>query len=447
MEEIKVIQESQYQNNQPLRDIKYMPYQTLEPIKGVGLTKANDKLICVSNYRSIIHSNQEKSIKKIRKKLKNLIEKRTLYNVLKGKYGLNKEKYQYESDYLITKASYNKYTTVRISLILIICTINIFIVTPTKAEDVESNGKRCKGQFINPITDVCWECLFPITIGSIELKGSDKPDTKNSKSPVCLCIKNKMLIPGVTGGFWEPTRMTDISAEPYCFVNLGGVKIDMGIERGYGARNKAASGETAKVYVHYYVYPLLLMLNIFTDVICLERVGFDLFWTTELDPTTDDELSLLMHPEAFLFNNAVSQSACAVDCIKTSMPKASLPIDSLFWCNGCQGTFYPMNGSINYHNGGVSDALSATGKIIAKMHRSGLGANTSGTSNKALCEKVIAPVIKKSQYRYQLINPDSSKTCYPLGSSTTKFEAGKEVPVVREDFGYLIWQKRSCCIL
>ena len=55
--------------------------------------------------------------------------------------------------------------------------------------------------------------------------------------------------------------MTDISAEPYCFVNLGGVKIDMGIERGY-KRNKAASGETAKVYVHYYVYPLLLMLRV-----------------------------------------------------------------------------------------------------------------------------------------------------------------------------------------
>ena len=94
MEEIKVIQESQYQNNQPLRGIKDMPYLTLEPIKEVGLTKANDKLICVSNYRSIIHSNQEKGIKKIRKKLKDLIEKRPLYNVLKGKYGLNKEKYQ-----------------------------------------------------------------------------------------------------------------------------------------------------------------------------------------------------------------------------------------------------------------------------------------------------------------------------------------------------------------
>jgi len=345
-----------------------------------------------------------------------------------------------------TKTSYEKSkkgTILHAALIVIFFLGSI----PINLYAEESKAKRCKGEFINPITDICWECLFPITIGSIELKGSDKPNTKNPSSPVCLCIKGNYPLPGITGGFWEPARMTDISQEPYCFVNLGGMKIDMGMERGYGARPKAASAETAKVYVHYYIYPLLLMLNIFTDVICLERVGFDLFWTTELDPTADDELSILMHPEAFLFNNPVSQAACAVDCIKTSLPKASLPIDALFWCNGCQGTFYPMNGSINYHNGGVSDALSATGKIIAKMHRTGLGANTSGTSNKQLCEKTLAPVIKKSQYRYQLINPDSSKTCYPLGSTTSKFEAGKEIPVTREDFGYLIWQKRNCCIL
>ena len=370
---------------------------------------------------------------------------------LKLKGGLckyNEEKIKGCDDFRINLAKAQQKRNRRCSIILLAIIGIIFLQNiPISSYAEESKAKRCKGEFINPITDVCWECLFPITLGSIELKGSDKPDTKNPGSPVCVCMKNKLPIPGITGGFWEPARMTDISAEPYCFVNLGGVKIDMGFERGYGSRPKATSAESAKVYVHYYIYPLLLMLNIFTDVICLERVGFDLFWTTELDPTSDDELSLLMHPEAFLFNNPISQSACAVDCVKTSLPKSSLPIDSLFWCNGCQGTFYPMNGSINYHNGGVSDALSATGKIIAKMHRSGLGANTSGTSNKALCEKVMAPVIKKSQYRYQLINPDSSKSCYPLGSTTSKFEAAKEIPITREDFGYLIWQKRNCCIL
>ncbi|MEI6096142.1 MAG: conjugal transfer protein TraU, partial [Gammaproteobacteria bacterium] len=26
-------------------------------------------------------------------------------------------------------------------------------------------SSACKGHFINPITDVCWNCLFPLTIG------------------------------------------------------------------------------------------------------------------------------------------------------------------------------------------------------------------------------------------------------------------------------------------
>ena len=166
------------------------------------------------------------------------------------------------------------------SIIIIFCILGNI----TLFAEEESNKKRCKGRFINPITDICWECLFPITIGSIELKGSDKPDTRNPSSPVCLCTKGQIPLPGITGGFWEAARMVDVSAEPYCFVNMGGMTIDMGIDRGYGSRPKASSVEISKWHVHYYVYPVLLMLNIFTDVICLERVGFDLFWITELDP-------------------------------------------------------------------------------------------------------------------------------------------------------------------
>lgn len=31
----------------------------------------------------------------------------------------------------------------------------------------------CKGHFVNPITDICWSCLMPISIGGISIgKGS-----------------------------------------------------------------------------------------------------------------------------------------------------------------------------------------------------------------------------------------------------------------------------------
>ncbi|KAA1732316.1 conjugal transfer protein TraU, partial [Klebsiella pneumoniae] len=25
----------------------------------------------------------------------------------------------------------------------------------------------CEGRFVNPITDVCWRCIFPLSLGSV----------------------------------------------------------------------------------------------------------------------------------------------------------------------------------------------------------------------------------------------------------------------------------------
>ena len=37
----------------------------------------------------------------------------------------------------------------------------------------------CQGHFVNPITDICWHCLFPITIGHAEVVPGIMPDTEN----------------------------------------------------------------------------------------------------------------------------------------------------------------------------------------------------------------------------------------------------------------------------
>ena len=82
-----------------------------------------------------------------------------------------------------------------------------------------------------------------------------------------------------------------------------------------------------------------------------------------------------------------------------------------------------------------------------KLHRELLLWGTSGPE--ALCQPYPMPVIKKSQYRSQVINPVPSTLiggCVPFGNTTTLYESGKEIPVVGEDFGYLIWRKRNCCV-
>jgi conjugal transfer pilus assembly protein TraU len=137
-----------------------------------------------------------------------------------------------------------------------------------------AHAKKCTGEFVNPITDINWGCMFPITIGSMEIVGSDLADTGNPSSPVCVCPKGDIPVPGIVGGYWEPARMVDVSAEPYCFVNLGGLEIDMGFERSQGGRPKAESAKMSSWYVHYYIYPILSMLEIFTDFIMYARNKF-----------------------------------------------------------------------------------------------------------------------------------------------------------------------------
>ena len=49
----------------------------------------------------------------------------------------------------------------------------------------------CTGRFVDPISDVCWDCIFPISIGAIEMPPSTtfRPDTENYPSPICVCPK------------------------------------------------------------------------------------------------------------------------------------------------------------------------------------------------------------------------------------------------------------------
>nr|WP_284525031.1 TraU family protein [Orientia tsutsugamushi] len=46
----------------------------------------------------------------------------------------------------------------------------------------------CVGRFVNPITDVCWKCLFPITIAGFKVVSSSMPDTNASGRLICLFV-------------------------------------------------------------------------------------------------------------------------------------------------------------------------------------------------------------------------------------------------------------------
>ena len=52
---------------------------------------------------------------------------------------------------------------------------------PSNAAD----SVTCTGAFPNPITDLCWSCILPISIGSARIANvGDQEDIDNPSSPV-----------------------------------------------------------------------------------------------------------------------------------------------------------------------------------------------------------------------------------------------------------------------
>ncbi|KJV91045.1 traU family protein [Orientia tsutsugamushi str. UT76] len=85
-------------------------------------------------------------------------------------------------------------------------------------------------------------------------------------------------------------------------------------------------------------------------------------------------------------------------------------------------------------------------KFMAKMHRQLMLCGYYGY--KGLCGKYPMPIMKKSQYRLQMTYPiPETKSCKSIGQTEAIWQAGREFPVNGEDFGYLIWRKRDCCLL
>ncbi len=306
---------------------------------------------------------------------------------------------------------------------------------------------KCVGRFVNPVTDICWSCLFPITICGLRVSPGGE-DTGNSRKPICMC---REPIPrfGLPISFWEPARLIDVTRTKFCLVSMGGMQIGADNIRGHGSVSAGATTHTIKhsfYQVHYYTYPVLFWLELLTNFVCMEKGQWDLAYITEFDPLwNDDETAFVLNPESVIFGNPIAQAACAADSVAAT---AGFPLDSMFWCAGCQGSMYPYTGHVPYHVGGVQASLLLVSRILAKMHRELLAQGTVGKAG--MCGAYIMPLIVKSQYKQQMLYPSAITNrggCRPLGRTSVHWEGGKEKPYEGEDFGYLIWRKRQCCLL
>lgn len=301
----------------------------------------------------------------------------------------------------------------------------------------------CSGRYINPVTDVCWTCLLPMTIGQTPVAPGTLPDTTNPSSPIGWCGSPIPRV-GLNIGYWEPFAVTDVTPTPYCMVNLGGIIMDLGVGVGEGGREMSEQNG-AFYHAHWYKYPLISWLNLITSSGCMEGGDLDIAYFSELDVTwNDDELAAIYSPEDMLFSNPASQAACSADSIGVSTLHL-LPSDLLYWCAGSQGSMFPLSGHVGEVSSPMQAAVLLSERLDFKMHRLFLVKDTSSTS---LCNEYSPITLPKSRYRYQLTNTIADAShCYPFGYTTLFWEAGNLNPADASHFGFLMWRKRNCTYL
>lgn len=310
----------------------------------------------------------------------------------------------------------------------------------------DADAAVCAGSFPNPITDICWHCLFPIRIGPATI-GFDFLGNGDLPPPLlCTCPAPPPIFvrPGIGISFWEPARVAEVVRTPFCSPTLGGISLaSLVVPSGTNEKEDGHQGN-AFYHVHWFQYPVLSWIGMaLTSVMCFAAEPFDLVYLSELDPLWDsDELSFLLNPEAILFANPIAQAACVADTIKAGI--SSFGFDTLFWCSGSQGSVYPLSGNHANHVGGVDSSLAVVHKHIFKMHRQLLARDTSTLL--AMCGPLPQPIMRKKQYKQQMLTPVSQTLkCYGLGSPSALWGVGREFPYSGEDFSYLIWRKRTCC--
>lgn len=296
-------------------------------------------------------------------------------------------------------------------------------------------------------TDICWSCIFPIRVAGVPISGGNDyfPDDA-VRDPLCMCEDNLGVpMPGITTSMWEPSRLIEFQRTPGCSSVLNGARFPFDpIFMGHHGDGDDDPNDDSFMHYHYYAFPLMIMLDMFTGGECNAGgyVDLDLMYLSEVDPTwNNDELAFFTNPEAALVANPVALLACVGDAVSATAGK---PIKQLFWCAGAWGSVYPLSGNVNGGHGVLNNSSLLSVKAIAALHRRGLAWGTVGRD--AMCGGVIRPVLPKDQYKFTMLHPVAeTSSAHVLGESIMTWGAGRTIPAVGEDPIYTIWRWKDCC--
>ncbi len=304
---------------------------------------------------------------------------------------------------------------------------------------------NCNAGFLNPVTDVSWKCIFPIRIAGLDMTpvtglGDNNLDVMDKiDSPICTC--NDGVIPrvGLSVSFWEPSRVIDTVQDPYCFMALGQQLSNPTPGRLSGTIQNKSGASHLFQQMHFYMFPVWAIMDMFLDVPCIDKTEFDVAMATELIPTWNNDIAaLVINPESVLFGNTAAQLACMADSTAALMGK---PLNHLFWCMGSWGSAYPLSGNID-----VIDSVQANAGLAARgiyfMGRTGLLRDNAVNQ----CGTTITPIWKKQHYRLQLAKPVRDNSCQVIGRTGLLWSQLKNPPTRGDNFAWMLFKKVRCCV-
>jgi conjugal transfer pilus assembly protein TraU len=319
--------------------------------------------------------------------------------------------------------------------------------------------------------------MFPFKIFGKTIIGSGAEDfNTNASGRVCVC-SNQLKV-GVPVSFWEPSYLVDVHTSPGCLPTLGGLKLPLPWNAEQEGVITSSSQQRRSAFRHsaYYVSPLMYLLEVVLDDACSDRSAFDVGWTSEFDPTwDDDQMAMIKMPVAFAFSSLPAIMAAGLD--STAAAKG-FPLNEIFWHAGSYGPLYPLTGRVADFKTMDQTGHLLTTRMLATAHTmrtldqqlfaKGAGRSygcepgepgcSSSVTKAAMCagsplDMPVQLVMPKKQYKLQRIfpSPATSKTatgscCKPIGRSTILTEANTHVPLSGyKDFGYAVFRKRDCC--
>lgn len=321
---------------------------------------------------------------------------------------------------------------------------------------ISQSNATCVGTWINPITDVCWSCMFPFTILGIkmDLPTGEEPAGSFHAPAVCAGQSSLGYKIGIGMSFYDPNKIVDVTRTPYCMVGLGGIDLSAGIGDLY-KRHGETMPETVKLtnfyQAHTMIDPLLYLLEVPLDISCTQVGDFDIAYLTELDPLwNNDNLTFYLNPDVILYANPLTPITTAMDCVNNLPGAWNISSGLAYWSAGCQGSMYPLDGNLpgSYP---IDDSILTMQRLLHKNHRELLEFSTAGPA--ALFASIVPqPIMNKTEYKYSMIYPvnfidplSGGKCCSPFGRTTIGWSAGHSFPTTGEDFSYHIYQRRDCC--